>query len=66
MKTLIEDLNRKTDNRFVYAIGIFCLLSICLSHFPEAKQKAEIMKNEIIIASNLTSPDPNHQLYNIK
>ena len=55
MKAMIEELNRKTDNRFVYAIGVFCLLSICLSQFPEVKQKPEIVKKEIIMASNFTN-----------
>ena len=66
MKTLIEDLNRKTDNRFVYAIGVFCLMSICLSQFPEAKQKTETIKRGIVVASNLTSPSDNGQLHNFK
>jgi len=55
MKTLIEDINRKTDNRFVYAIGIFCLLSICSTQFPEARQRSNIEKNEIIVASNYSN-----------
>ena len=66
MKAMIEDLNRKTDNRFVYAIGIFCLLSICLSQFPEAKQKQAILKKETIMASNLTNTTGIAQLPNIK
>lgn len=55
MKTIIEDINRKTDNRFVYAIGVFCLMSICLSQFPEAQQRTKIEKNEIIVASNYSN-----------
>lgn len=66
MKAMIEDLNRKTDNRFVYAIGIFCLLSICFSQFPEAKKKSKVIKKEIIMASNLTNTNGIAQLPNIK
>jgi hypothetical protein len=53
MKAIIEDLNSKTDNRFVYAIGIFCLLSICLSQFPKTKKNPIIVKTQITMASKL-------------
>lgn len=62
MKTIIKNINRKTDNRFIYAIGVFCLLSICMSQFPEAQQKQTVDKNEIIIASNISNTNSSTSL----
>ena len=63
MKTIIADINRKTDNRFVYAIGVFCLLSICLSQFPEAQViKSKKEKKEIIMASNVSKAQISSQI----
>ena len=54
MKATLENINRKTDNRFVYALGLFCLLSICISEFPEDTKLADTTKTELI-ASNMQS-----------
>jgi len=50
MNTTIKTLNEKTDNRFTYAIGLFCLLSICMSQFPEASPKSDDKKTKIMVA----------------
>ncbi len=66
MKTILEDFNRKTDNRFVYAIGVFCLLSMCLSQFPERKKKPKFVKTDIAMVSNLGNTIDIVQLPNYK
>lgn len=52
MRATLENINRKTDNRFLYALGLFCLLNICISEFPEPTKSIDNPKTELI-ASNL-------------
>lgn len=66
MRATVKQLNEKTDNRFVYAIGLFCLLSICISEFPKATSKAEVKKSEIIVAENNTTAKAEIGLFNNK
>ncbi len=63
MSTTVKNLNQKTDNRFTYAIGLFCLLSICMSQFPNADSKSDVKKSEIMVADKTTELNKNIILY---
>lgn len=53
MKETLKVLNEKSDNRFVYAIGLFVLLSICVGRFPSEKTITTIPNETNMATINL-------------